>query len=136
MSGKLWGGRFDESQSQSAQMISLNSSLPVDKRLFEQDIHASIEYAKSLKFAGILTTDELEKMISGLEAVRKEWRETGFVGGGDPNVLEEDVHSVNERRLGELVGTEISGKLHTGRSRNDQVVTDVKLWLKMVCFRK
>jgi len=81
-------------------------------------------YARALAVAGILTADEASQIVSGLDEVAKEWAAGAFlVKPGD-----EDIHTANERRLTELVGA-VGGKLHTGRSRNDQVATDTRLWL-------
>lgn len=119
----MWGGRFSKRVNQ--ELNALNRSLGVDQRLWKEDIIGSIAYAEALCSVGILTEDELDKIQTGLEKVKSEWKD------GSIRFLEsdEDVHTVNERRLTELIG-EVGGKLHTGRSRNDQVVTDMKLWLK------
>lgn len=112
---KLWGGRFDGATD--AQMDAFNSSLGFDHKLYAVDIQGSRAYAKALHLAGMLTKEEWGKLDEGLLAVLKEW-ESGHIDileGGD-----EDVHSLNERRLTELIGSDIAGKLHTGRSRNDQ----------------
>ncbi|EKX48973.1 hypothetical protein GUITHDRAFT_68151 [Guillardia theta CCMP2712] len=106
-------------------MERFNASLPYDKRMWKQDLEGSIAYAAALGRAGILKDDEVKKLQEGLRAVGKEWESGKFeVKGGD-----EDIHTANERRLTEIVGP-VGGKLHTGRSRNDQVVTDVRLWLR------
>ncbi|XP_072209360.1 argininosuccinate lyase [Excalfactoria chinensis] len=120
---KLWGGRF--SGSTDPIMEKLNSSIAYDQRLSEVDVQGSMAYAKALEKAGILTKTELEKILSGLEKISEEWSKGVFV----VKQSDEDIHTVNERRLKELIG-DIAGKLHTGRSRNDQVVTDLKLLLK------
>ncbi|OXB54823.1 UNVERIFIED_CONTAM: hypothetical protein H355_014106, partial [Colinus virginianus] len=95
------------------------------ERLSEVDIQGSMAYAKALEKASILTKTELEKILSGLEKISEEWSKGVFV----VKQSDEDIHTANERRLKELIG-EVAGKLHTGRSRNDQVVTDLKLLLK------
>ncbi|XP_052544934.1 argininosuccinate lyase [Tympanuchus pallidicinctus] len=120
---KLWGGRFSGSTDPIMEM--LNSSIACDQRLSEVDIQGSMAYAKALEKAGILTRTELEKILSGLEKISEEWSKGVFV----VKQSDEDIHTANERRLKELIG-DIAGKLHTGRSRNDQVVTDLKLLLK------
>uniref|UniRef100_A0A8B9ZJR3 Argininosuccinate lyase n=1 Tax=Anas platyrhynchos TaxID=8839 RepID=A0A8B9ZJR3_ANAPL len=120
---KLWGGRF--SGSTDPIMEKLNSSIAYDQRLSEVDIQGSMAYAKALEKAGILTKTELEKILSGLEKISEEWSKGVFV----VKQSDEDIHTANERRLKELIG-DIAGKLHTGRSRNDQVVTDLKLFMK------
>jgi argininosuccinate lyase len=120
---KLWGGRFCQTTDQN--LAALNSSLSVDRRLFSEDIDGSQAYAQILGKAGLLTSVEVKQIYDGLEKVREEWvNETIKLQESD-----EDVHSVNERRLIELIGA-VGGKLHTGRSRNDQVIVDMKLWLK------
>merc|ERR1712238_592157 len=87
------------------------------------DIRGSIAYAKAIGKVGIITDDEIKLLIEGLEKVGNEWKEGKFVvKAGD-----EDIHTANERRLTEIIGA-TGGKLHTGRSRNDQVATDTRLW--------
>uniref|UniRef100_A0A8B9BXE5 Argininosuccinate lyase n=1 Tax=Anser brachyrhynchus TaxID=132585 RepID=A0A8B9BXE5_9AVES len=120
---KLWGGRFSGSTDPIMEM--LNASIGYDQRLSEVDIQGSMAYAKALEKAGILTKTELEKILSGLEKISEEWSKGVFV----VKQSDEDIHTANERRLKELIG-DIAGKLHTGRSRNDQVVTDLKLFMK------
>ena len=107
-------------------MVEFNESLPFDKILYKADIKASIAYAQALHKAYLLTANEKTKIIRGLAAVDGEWRQGTFAI--QPGV-DEDIHTANERRLGELVG-EIAGKLHTGRSRNEQIATDLRLWLR------
>eukprot|EP00210_Caulerpa_lentillifera_P005722 g5471.t1 len=105
-------------------MNKFNESLSFDKRMWKQDIEGSQAYARALHKAKILTSTELDSIVNGLEQVGEEWIRNEFeVSGND-----EDIHSANERRLTELIGP-IGGKLHTGRSRNDQVATDTRLWL-------
>lgn len=105
-------------------MEKFNESLPVDRRMWAEDIRGSQAYAKALAKAGILTKDESEQIVAGLDKVASEWAAGAFaVKPGD-----EDIHTANERRLTELIGA-VGGKLHTGRSRNDQVATDTRLWL-------
>lgn len=88
------------------------------------DIRGSIAYAKALRRVGLLTEEEEVKMTQGLETVGREWATGQFQPAAD----DEDIHTANERRLSELIGS-LGGKLHTGRSRNDQVATDMRLWL-------
>ncbi|OXB57627.1 hypothetical protein ASZ78_007022 [Callipepla squamata] len=97
-------------------MEMLNSSIACDQRLSEVDIQGSMAYAKALEKASILTKTELEKILSGLEKISEEWSKGVFV----VKQSDEDIHTANERRLKELIG-DVAGKLHTGRSRNDQV---------------
>ncbi|PBK96737.1 argininosuccinate lyase [Armillaria gallica] len=119
---KLWGGRFTGKTD--PLMNDFNESLSYDRRMHNADITGSIAYAKGLQRIGILTPDEETKMIDGLTQVGKEWQEGRFLVQPD----DEDIHTANERRLSELIGP-LGGKLHTGRSRNDQVATDMRLWL-------
>merc|ERR1711935_1101661 len=92
--------------------------------MWRQDITGSKAYARALGRTGIITTDEAAQICDGLELVHEEWAAGTFeVHGSD-----EDIHTANERRLTELIGP-VAGKLHTGRSRNDQVATDMRLYL-------
>ena len=118
----LWGGRFSEKQNQRA--AEFNNSLPFDWRLAAVDVRGSIAWALALARANVITALEAEQLIAGLNTIQDEIED----GRLDFNTGEEDIHSLVERRLGELVGT-VAGKLHTGRSRNDQVATDFRLWL-------
>jgi len=118
---KLWGGRF--SADMDALMKQLNDSIRFDIRLWEADIRGSIAYAGALAAAGIITRREAAQLVRGLKAVRAEFAAGAFVvQPGD-----EDIHTAVERRLKELIG-DVAGKLHTGRSRNDQVATDMRLF--------
>lgn len=110
-------------------MTSYNESIHYDKRMFHADVIGSKAYANALHKSGILTLHELSELLRGLDLVESEWRAGTFkiVPGVD-----EDIHTANERRLGELIGGNIAGKLHTGRSRNDQVATDMRIWLRGV----
>ncbi|KAJ7685076.1 putative argininosuccinate lyase [Mycena polygramma] len=119
---KLWGGRFTGKTD--PLMHAFNQSLKYDQRMHAADIKGSIAYAKSLTLVGILTKEEETKITDGLTLVGKEWLEGVF----QPQEDDEDIHTANERRLSELIGP-LGGKLHTGRSRNDQVATDMRLWL-------
>jgi len=104
-------------------MHKYNQSLSYDQRMWREDIDGSVVYAGALFKSGIITADELESITKGLEAVGKEWESGTFEAA--PN--DEDIHTANERRLVELIG-DAGKKLHTGRSRNDQVATDGRLW--------
>lgn len=108
-------------------MVRFNESLPFDKAFHKADVQGSITFAKALHQVDILSKDELNQIISGLQKVEKEWEEGKFVIKPD---VDEDIHTANERRLAELIGSSIAGKLHTGRSRNDQVATDMRLWAR------
>ncbi|KAK5116658.1 argininosuccinate lyase [Meristemomyces frigidus] len=122
---KLWGGRFTGSVD--PVMMQYNESLTFDRVFYSQDIRGSIAYARANTKTGILTQHEFSEIERGLKAVQKEWESNAF--DIKPEV-DEDIHTANERRLGEIIGKDIAGKLHTGRSRNDQVATDMRLWLK------
>ena len=118
----LWGGRF--STKLNDQAWDLNSSLPVDQRMAIQDVDGSIAWANALHKANILLDEEHASISLGLDTVRKE-----FASGQFSFVpSDEDIHTAVERRLTELIGV-TAGKLHTGRSRNDQVATDFRLWM-------
>ena len=122
----MWGSRFDKSTNEMVQR--LNASLPFDKRLYAEDITASIAWAHGLETAGILPRKEVHRIADGLEAVRAEF-DAGTFKFHDSD---EDIHTAIERRLIEIVGS-LGGKLHTGRSRNDQVATDLRLWIMRAC---
>ncbi len=123
MGNKLWGGRFTGKTDPI--MEAFNDSFRFDKRLWAADIQGSQAYARALARANILTEAEAAEIVTGLAQVHEEWTTQQFVAKpGD-----EDIHTANERRLTELIGP-LAGKLHTGRSRNDQIATDVRLWLR------
>ncbi len=120
---KLWGGRF--SGSLDPFFAEFNRSLPYDRRLFDQDLDGSIAWAKALGEAGVLKKTEVSKLQRAIKNLRQKVK-------ADPNLLvaeDEDIHSFVERMLGEEVGS-LARKLHAGRSRNDQVATDLKLYLR------
>jgi len=120
---KLWGGRF--SSETDPIMERFNASIDFDKRMWAEDIRGSQAYANALARSGIISADEATELVAGLDSVAAEWADATFeIVEGD-----EDIHTANERRLTELIGP-VAGKLHTGRSRNDQVATDVRLWLR------
>ncbi len=117
----LWGGRFTGSADDALRR--LNDSLPFDQRMALHDVAGSIAYANAIGRAGVITSDEAAQIVAGLERVRAEFVDGSFAfAPGD-----EDIHTAVERRLTELIGP-AGGKLHTGRSRNDQVATDFRLW--------
>jgi len=116
----LWGGRF--ASGMAPEMVPLNLSLHVDQRLWREDIRGSTAWAKAIGDAGVLSQEEVERILVGLEAVAARIGREGFAGAAD-----EDIHSLVERLLGEEAG-EVAGKLHTGRSRNDQSATGVRLF--------
>jgi argininosuccinate lyase len=118
---KLWGGRFAKETDQLAYQF--NASLSFDVRLYDEDITCSKAWARGLAAANILTESETAILIAGLEKIRREIEGDTFAFVA----ADEDIHTAVERRLSELVGP-LGGKLHTGRSRNDQVATDFRLW--------
>lgn len=118
----LWGGRFSADMDSAA--WKLNASINVDQRLALQDIRGSQAWAEALMDAGVLSPIEFEQIHTGLQAVKSEFEAGAFV----LEAVDEDIHTAVERRLFELIGP-AAGQLHTGRSRNDQVVTDLRLWL-------
>lgn len=123
---KLWGGRF---ASQTDGLVhQFNASITFDRRLYDEDVTASIAWAQGLARAALLTADELAAITAGLEGVREELAAGSFTFAPD----DEDIHTAVERRLIELIGP-VGGKLHTGRSRNDQVATDFRLWVMRAC---
>lgn len=124
----MWGGRTEKKPAEAVRR--LNASLPFDVRLHREDIDGSLAWAGALVQAGVLTAEELAAIEEGLEAVRRELEAGEF----EPEPSDEDVHTAVERRLTELVGP-VAGKLHTGRSRNDQVATDFRLWVMRSCDR-
>lgn len=119
----LWGGRFTEGPDAAVDRV--NRSLPVDRSLWRQDIRGSQAWVEGLKGAGVLTAAEAETLREGLGSVASllaGWSEADWDAAPD-----EDIHTLVERLLGEEVGP-VAGKLHTGRSRNDQAATDTRLW--------
>jgi argininosuccinate lyase len=120
----LWGGRFTSGADPS--FAELNNSFSFDRRLFAVDVRASVAHCKALVAAGVLNANEADKIKAGLQTIL----ESGQTDGSYFDELDsEDVHSFVEARLVELIG-EAGRKLHTGRSRNDQVATDLRLWLR------
>jgi argininosuccinate lyase len=119
---KLWSGRISGKLDANAAL--LNNSLPFDRRLAQMDVRGSIAWARALGRAGVITQDEAGQIIAGLEAILQEFIDGRFVF----QESDEDIHTAVERRLTETIGA-VAGKLHTGRSRNDQVATDFCLWV-------
>ncbi|EME84448.1 uncharacterized protein MYCFIDRAFT_187453 [Pseudocercospora fijiensis CIRAD86] len=123
--GKLWGGRFTGGTDPI--MVQYNESIYFDRVFYSQDIRGSIAYARANKNSGLLTEHEFSEIERGFKQVLQEWQENKFeIHPG----VDEDIHTANERRLAEIIGKDVAGKLHTGRSRNDQVATDMRLWLR------
>ena len=119
---KLWGGRFGKDPDKL--LWAFNASIGFDQRIFAADIAGSIAYAKALERVEILTPEETTMITDGLAQVLQEFESGTF----SFQPADEDIHTAVERRLQELIGP-VAGKLHTGRSRNDQVATDVRLYL-------
>ncbi|MGH7476170.1 MAG: argininosuccinate lyase [Longimicrobiales bacterium] len=124
---RLWGGRSAVGPAPSLE--ELNRSLPVDRRLWREDIEASRAWAQALARAGVLTPAEAGALDAGLVRVAER-----IAAGAADVAPDEDIHSLVERLLYEEAG-EVAGKLHTGRSRNDQVATDTRLWLMRQAVR-
>jgi len=109
-------------------MREINASIPVDKRLWQQDIAGSIAHASMLGAQGIITAEDSAAIIAGLKTIQQEYATQGV-----PEHIElEDIHMQVETRLRELIG-DAAGRLHTARSRNDQVATDFRLWVREAC---
>src|SRR5260370_24019615 len=125
---KLWGGRFETGPSEVFERFS--GSLDFDRRLIDADIRGSQAFARALERAGILTADEREQIVTAFDAVRAESSSPVFYEGA----TDEDVHTLVIRKLQERAGS-VAGKIHTGRSRNEQVSLDTRLWLREECDR-
>ena len=120
---KTWSDRFEGSLHPS--IVVFNASIGFDIELIEYDLTGSIAHARMLAKTGIISADEAEQLVAGLEQIRQEYREGKFT----PGIEQEDVHFAVERRLTDLLG-DVGKKLHTARSRNDQVGTDIRLYLR------
>ena len=120
---QMWGGRFEEKPSDIMEQI--NASIGIDKRLWAQDIRGSIAHAKMLSKQHILTKDDVAEIIGGLNAIAGEIEDGKF----EFKTELEDIHMNIEARLKEMIG-DVAGKLHTARSRNDQVATDFRMWVR------
>lgn len=125
-SNSMWGGRF--SQQPDELMEAINASVDIDKRLAQQDISGSVAHTNMLAAQGIITEADAEEIKSGLAQVLKEIENGQF----SFSKALEDIHMNVESRLKEIVGAP-AGRLHTGRSRNDQVATDFRLWVREQC---
>lgn len=125
-SQKTWGGRFSGAASDLMQRI--NASISFDKRLWREDIAASKAHAAMLRAQGIVGEADAAAILEGLDQITKEFEREGV-----PERVElEDIHMTVEHRLAELIGP-AAGRLHTARSRNDQVATDFRLWVRGAC---
>jgi len=125
---KPWDGRF--SRPTETLMEAFNASIGFDIRLWEADIEGNLAQAEALRRCGVLTSEEWAALVVGLHQVRAELAD----GRYQPGAETEDIHMAVERRLIEIVGP-VGGKIHTGRSRNDQVALDVRLYLKQALLR-
>lgn len=125
-SNKMWGGRFDAQPDDI--MTQINASIDIDKRLYKQDISGSKAHAKMLVKQGIIPSEDGDKIQSGLDQIFNEIENGQF----EFSTALEDIHMNIENRLKEIIG-DAAGKLHTARSRNDQVATDFKLWVREAC---
>src|SRR6516225_7594021 len=123
MSNKMWGGRFGESPD--AVMDEINSSIDFDRHLYRHDIAASKAHAVMLAKQGIISTHDAASIAQGLDTILSEMESGTF---SFSRALE-DIHMNVESRLAELIGP-AAGRLHTARSRNDQVATDFRLWVR------
>jgi argininosuccinate lyase len=120
---KTWSDRFESALNPAIAIF--NASIGFDIELIEHDLTGSIAHARMLAHTGIISTSEAEQLVAGLEQIRQEYREGKF----NPGIEEEDVHFAVERRLTQIAG-DVGKKLHTARSRNDQVGTDIRLYLR------
>ena len=121
---KLWGGRFESGPSEVFERFS--GSLHFDRRLMDADIRGSQAFACALERVGILTAEERERIVMAFDQIRRE--------PVDPDAADEDIHTYVIRKLKERAGA-VADKIHTGRSRNEQVSLDTRLWLREECDR-
>jgi argininosuccinate lyase len=120
---KAWSDRFEGSLHPAIAIF--NASIGFDIELIEYDLTGSIAHARMLAHTGIISPTEAQQIVDGLEQIRQEYRQGNF----NPGIEQEDVHFAVERRLTEIIG-DVGKKLHTARSRNDQVGTDLRLYLR------
>jgi len=123
---KMWGGRFGGKPAKLMQQI--NASIRFDKRLWREDIAGSKAHAAMLRDHGIIPAADAQAILNGLDAIAEEYRQKGV----QEDAALEDIHMAVEHRLTELIGP-AAGRLHTARSRNDQVATDFRLWVRNAC---
>jgi argininosuccinate lyase len=123
---KLWGGRFESGPSEVFERFS--ASLDFDRRLLDSDIRGSQAFARALERAGILTAEEREKIVAAFDQIRADAARSDFFEGA----TDEDVHTLVIRKLKERAGA-VADKIHTGRSRNEQVSLDTRMWLRDEC---
>jgi argininosuccinate lyase len=122
-SSSIWGGRFAKQSSDL--MREINASIGVDKRLWREDLAGSAAHAAMLRDRGIIGAEDAEAILSGLDTIASEYERSGVA----EDMALEDIHMHVEHRLGELIGP-AAGRLHTARSRNDQVATDFRMWVR------
>ncbi|MER8580542.1 argininosuccinate lyase [Mesorhizobium sp. M1423] len=127
-SNQMWGGRF--ASSPAAIMEAINASISFDRKLYAQDIRGSIAHSEMLAQTGIISAADQEKISHGLNTILAEIEAGTF----EFSTRLEDIHMNVEARLADLIGP-AAGRLHTARSRNDQVAVDLRLWVKDECFR-
>ena len=120
----MWGGRFTGETDPLMHLY--NASLPYDYKMYKADLEGTKVYTSGLEKIGLLNKEELAEIHRGLKQIEQEWADGSFVREAD----DEDIHTANERRLGEIIGRGIAGKVHTGRSRNDQVATDMRIYCR------
>jgi len=125
---KLWGGRFETGPSETFERFS--NSLDFDKRLLDADVRGSQAFARSLARAGVLTAAECEQIVQAFETIREDAKSPAFLEAAN----DEDIHTFVIRKLKERVGA-LADKIHTGRSRNEQVSLDTRIWLRDECDR-
>src|SRR5207248_8222639 len=125
---KLWGGRFETGPGEVFERF--GNSLHFDRRLIECDIRGSQAFARALERAAILSAEERAQIVDAFDAIRAEAASPHFYDGA----TDEDIHTLVIRKLKERVG-KVADKIHTGRSRNEQVSLDTRLWLREACVR-
>src|SRR5579863_1756869 len=125
---KMWGGRFERGPA--SVMEEINASIDFDKRLAEQDLAGSRAHARMLAKQGIIAQSDADAILKGLDQIAQEIASGKFVFKREL----EDVHFNIEQRLTEIAGA-AGARLHTARSRNDQVATDFRLWVREACAR-
>ena len=122
--GALWGGRFDEPPAPS--LVALSRSIHFDWRLADDDLAGSIAHARALEKVGLLTSKEATALVTALQRLQAEVASGAF----SPSAEDEDVHAALERGLIEKVGPDLGGRIRAGRSRNDQIATLIRLYLR------
>src|SRR5712692_1268648 len=123
---KLWGCRFAEGPSEVFERFS--GSLHFDRKLIDADIEGSQAFARALERVGILTAEERQTLVAAFDAIQEDSKRPGFYDGAS----DEDIHTLVMRKLKERAGG-LADKIHTGRSRNEQVSLDMRLWLREEC---